>query len=102
MRGDDGGGASSSSLSFASKDDALAYLHVCNVKPRSADVAGPLEAERCLLVTGVPRDVRAEAVQKCMSQLMEAASSGGKVERVVVFGFLTLKMRVCVCVCVCV
>ena len=37
-----------------------------------------------------------------MSQLMEAASSGGKVERVVVFGFLTLKMRVCVCVCVCV
>ena len=55
MRGDDGGGASSSSLSFASKDDALAYLHVCNVKPRSADVAGPLEAERCLLVTGVFR-----------------------------------------------
>ena len=80
-------GDASSSRPFACVEDdknALAYLHVCNVKPRSADVAGPLEAERCLLVTGVPRDVRAEAVQKCMSQLMEAAASGGKVERVVV------------------
>lgn len=63
--------------------ERLRYLSVCKKRPRFVKY-DELDAERCHVVTGIPKDVRVEAVQRCVARLMKAAASGGEVTRVVV------------------